>query len=99
MGWFEVIGAGDVVPAKKPAPDIYLWVLEHLGLPATACLAFEDSENGLRAALGAGLATVVTPCDYTRGQDFNGAAAVLDSLENLALPRLQAWLSGAPTTV
>ncbi|MDP3295549.1 MAG: HAD-IA family hydrolase, partial [Nevskia sp.] len=54
--WFEVIGAGDVVPAKKPAPDIYQWVLEWLGLPATACLAFEDSENGLRAARAGGRA-------------------------------------------
>ena len=99
MSWFEVIGAGDVVPAKKPAPDIYLWVLERLGLPAAACLAFEDSENGLKASLGAGLATIVTPCDYTRGQDFGGATAILDSLEGLALPRLQAWLSGAATSV
>lgn len=99
MAWFEVIGAGDVVPAKKPAPDIYLWVLERLGLPATACLAFEDSENGLRASLGAGLATVVTPCDYTRGQDFSGATAVLDSLEGLAIPDLRAWLSAAAAPV
>jgi beta-phosphoglucomutase-like phosphatase (HAD superfamily) len=89
MGWFEVVGAGDVVPAKKPAPDIYLWVLARLGLPAGACLAFEDSENGLAAARGADLATVVTPCDYTRGQSFAGAAAVLASLEAIDLPRLR----------
>ena len=99
MAWFEVIGAGDVVPAKKPAPDIYLWVLERLGLPASACLAFEDSENGLKASLGAGLATVVTPCDYTRGQDFSGAAAILDSLEEVAMPDLRSWLSAASATV
>ena len=99
MAWFEVIGAGDVVPAKKPAPDIYLWVLERLGLPASACLAFEDSENGLKASIGAGLATVVTPCDYTRGQDFSGAAAVLDSLEGMAMPDLRTWLSGTPANV
>ena len=99
MAWFEVIGAGDVVPAKKPAPDIYLWVLERLGLPASACLAFEDSENGLKASIGAGLATVVTPCDYTRGQDFSGATAVLDSLEGMAMPDLRTWLSGTPANV
>lgn len=99
MAWFEVIGAGDVVPAKKPAPDIYLWVLERLGLPAAACLAFEDSENGLKAALGAGLATIVTPCDYTHGQDFGGAAAVLDSLEGLTLSGLQTGLSRATASV
>lgn len=78
--WFDVIGAGDVVAAKKPAPDIYLWVLQQLGLPASACLAFEDSGNGLKAALGAGLATVVTDGEYTRSHDFTGALAVLSDL-------------------
>ncbi|HJX17965.1 MAG TPA: HAD-IA family hydrolase [Acidiferrobacterales bacterium] len=48
VGWFEVIAAGDVVPAKKPAPDIYRYALDKLGLAAETCLAFEDSENGLR---------------------------------------------------
>ncbi|BAU48690.1 CbbY [Sulfurifustis variabilis] len=78
--WFAVIGAGDVVPAKKPAPDIYYYVLERLGLPAEACLAFEDSENGLRAATAAGLPTIVTPTDYSRDHDFRDALAVLDHL-------------------
>jgi len=95
LDWFEVIGASDAVAAKKPAPDIYLWVLERLGLPASDCLAFEDSAHGLRAALGAGLTTVITPCDYTRGQDFSGAVAVLDSLEGITPSSLQEWLSGA----
>ena len=78
--WFEVIGAGDVVPAKKPAPDIYRWVLDRLRLPAAACLALEDSGNGLRAALGAGLPTLVTLGEYTRDHDFSGALAVLSDL-------------------
>lgn len=98
MSWFDVIGAGDVVPAKKPAPDIYFWVLERLALPAGACLAFEDSENGLRAALGAGIATLVTPSGYTSGQCFDGAAAVLPDLSGVgvaALRRLHAG-KGAP---
>lgn len=78
--WFEVIGAGDVVPAKKPAPDIYHYVLEAMDLPPGACLAFEDSANGLRAARAAGLPTVITVNDYTRDQDFDGALVVLDHL-------------------
>ncbi|MCG2578517.1 HAD-IA family hydrolase [Dechloromonas sp. XY25] len=86
--WFEVIGAGDVVAAKKPAPDIYHWVLERLTLPASACLAIEDSENGLRAAQGAGLPCLVTVGEYTRGQDFLGAAAVAASLSNISLSHL-----------
>lgn len=78
IDWFEVIAAGDVVPAKKPAPDIYHYALDKLGLGAEACLAFEDSENGLRSAHGAGLRTIVTVNDYTRDHDFTGALLVLD---------------------
>lgn len=78
VGWFDVIAAGDIVPAKKPAPDIFDVALAELGLPPGACVALEDSENGLRAALGAGVPTVVTTNDYTQAQDFAGAAAVLD---------------------
>ncbi|WP_022721079.1 HAD family hydrolase [Rhodopseudomonas sp. B29] len=86
LGWFAVIGAGDVVPAKKPAPDIYLHVLERLGLPAEHCVAFEDSTNGLRAACAAGLPTVVTPGIYTEGDDFSGALAVVSDLGEPAAP-------------
>jgi beta-phosphoglucomutase-like phosphatase (HAD superfamily) len=78
--WFEVIAAGDIVPAKKPAPDIYHYALEQMGLAAADCLAFEDSENGLRASLGAGLKTLVTVNDYTHDHDFTGATVVLSDL-------------------
>lgn len=78
--WFEVIAAGDIVPAKKPAPDIYVWAMQQLQLLPAACFAFEDSENGLRASRGAGLKTLVTINDYTRNQDFSQASAVLSDL-------------------
>ena len=78
--WFEVIGAGDAVAAKKPAPDIYYYVLDRLHLSPAQCMAFEDSENGLRAARTAGLQTVITVNNYTRTHDFRGAAMVLDHL-------------------
>ena len=78
--WFEVIAAGDVVAAKKPAPDIYQLVLQQLGLPPQACLAIEDSRQGLQASLQAGLTTLITLNDYTRKHDFSGAALVVDHL-------------------
>lgn len=90
--WFAVIGAGDVVPAKKPAADIYLWVLERLGLPASACLAIEDSENGLKAALTANLACLITIGEYTRAHDFSGASAVLENLAETSLTQLDEML-------
>jgi HAD superfamily hydrolase (TIGR01509 family) len=78
--WFEVIAAGDIVPAKKPAPDIYHYVLEEMGLEARDCLAIEDSNHGFLASSQAGIKTVVTINAYTRNQDFSGAILVLNHL-------------------
>ncbi len=79
--WFAVIAAGDVVPRKKPAPDIYQLALDQLGLPPRDCIAIEDSDNGARSAWEAGLhALLVTTSTYTQGQDFGAAPLVLDSL-------------------
>lgn len=86
--WFDVIAAGDIVPAKKPAPDIYLWALDQLKLAPHQCLAFEDSENGLHASLGAGIKTLITTNDYTVGQDFNNALAVVNHLGEPGLPAM-----------
>ena len=91
MALFDIVGAGDTVPNKKPAPDIYLWVLQQLGLPAPACLAIEDSANGLKASRAAGLATVITLTDYTRDHDFSGALAVLPDLGRVTVPLLRHW--------
>jgi len=87
--WFAVIAAGDIVPAKKPAPDIYLWAMARLGLGPESCLAFEDSKNGIRSSQGAGLKTVVTVNDYTRDDDFSGAVAVLSDLGEPDAPYLR----------
>jgi beta-phosphoglucomutase-like phosphatase (HAD superfamily) len=78
IDWFDIIGAGDIVPAKKPAPDIYDYVLNRMGWSPDECLALEDSENGLRSAMQANLKTVVTINDYTCDHHFEGAALVLD---------------------
>jgi HAD superfamily hydrolase (TIGR01509 family) len=78
--WFEVIAAGDIVPAKKPASDIYHWALREMNLSPEQCLAFEDSHNGLRASRGAGVRTVVTVNGYTAHEKFDSAVAVLSSL-------------------
>jgi beta-phosphoglucomutase-like phosphatase (HAD superfamily) len=86
IGWFDVIGAGDIVPQKKPAPDIYHWVLDQLKLTASQCIAVEDSENGLKSARAANLATFITVSGYTRSQDFDGAVAVLSDLGEPSQP-------------
>ncbi len=90
QGLFDVICAGDSVPNKKPAPDVYLQALDELELPAGSCVAIEDSRNGLLSARAAGIATIVTPCLYTRGEDFAEAALVIDGLDSLDFADLDA---------
>jgi HAD superfamily hydrolase (TIGR01509 family) len=80
---FAANGCGDIVPKKKPAPDIYFWVLEKLGLSAAECIALEDSKNGILSSLAAGIKTYVTTNEYTRDQDFSGASAVFEDLSDL----------------
>lgn len=86
---FEVICAGDSVPNKKPAPDVYLRALEELDLAAASCVAIEDSRNGLLAATAAGIATVVTPSMYTHDEDFHEAALVVEDLAALEFAALE----------
>jgi HAD superfamily hydrolase (TIGR01509 family) len=74
---FAFVGAGDMVGAKKPAADIYRLVLDELGAAPEAAVALEDSQNGLAAATGAGLKTIITPSTYTAAEDFSGALAVI----------------------
>jgi len=77
---FAVVLAGDVVPRKKPAPDVYELALERLGVGAGEALVVEDSRNGLEAAVGAGLRCLVTVNGYTADEDFGEAALVVSSL-------------------
>ncbi len=86
MAWFEVVGAGDIVPAKKPAPDIYTYVMEQMGLGPADCIALEDSRNGERSAKGAALTVLVTLSEYTRNDDVAGADLVLDTFGEPDLP-------------
>jgi len=98
---FDVIACADAVERKKPAPDIYRQVVAMLGRSPAQCVAFEDSENGLRAAKGAGLFTVVTPSMWTRDGDFSAADLVLAHLGDPERPLADAdatrlgrpWLS------
>jgi HAD superfamily hydrolase (TIGR01509 family) len=77
---FALILAGDVVPRKKPAPDIYRLAIARLGVDPDEGLAIEDSRNGMLAAVGADLPCVVTVSSYTEHEDFSEAALVVSSL-------------------
>jgi HAD superfamily hydrolase (TIGR01509 family) len=80
---FDAIVAGDQVPLKKPAPDVYFEVLRRLAIPASDCIAIEDSHNGLVAASLAGIAVVITRSVYFDDENFSGALLVIDDLTAL----------------
>ncbi len=87
--FFAAVCDAGTVSRKKPAPDVYLAALAALGVPASDCLAFEDSENGLHAATAAGIPTLITPTGYTEHQSFDGALLVLPHLGDPGTPMPQ----------
>jgi HAD superfamily hydrolase (TIGR01509 family) len=88
---FSVIEDASTAPRKKPDPMVYQQTLSRLGLAPEDCLAFEDSENGLRAAMATGLPTVITPNDFTAEHDFKGALRICPSLQGVGLAQLREW--------
>ena len=85
---FSAVATGDEVPRTKPDPAVYQLAVSRLGVPPEAALALEDSPNGVRAALAAGLRCVAVPNEVSRHLDLSAADAVLDSLAELDLDAL-----------
>lgn len=77
---FAGVFAGDMVQAKKPAPDVYNLAVNQLKLNPTMSVAIEDTRNGLLAATAAGLNCVVTYNPLSQAEDFSEANMVLSGL-------------------
>jgi HAD superfamily hydrolase (TIGR01509 family) len=88
---FVVIEDASTAPKKKPHPQVYVQTLARLGLPSGQCLAIEDSSNGLRAAMAAGLKTIITQNRFTQHHDFSGALEVLPDLDGVSVEQLRTW--------
>lgn len=69
----EVVVSGDDVHQSKPAPDCYLLALERLNLTAADCIALEDTENGVTAAVAAGLNCCAIPNAFSAHHNFEQA--------------------------
>ncbi len=81
--------AGDVVPAKKPDPAIYVLSMGVLELDPDDTLVIEDSRNGLLAATRAGLPCLVTVNGYTRHESFDEAVLVISELGDPGRPPIE----------
>lgn len=77
---FDAICCADDVSNVKPDPESYFLALQKLNLRPEDCLAFEDSELGLKAANAAGIPTIITVSTYCKDDDFSGADAVMTDL-------------------
>ena len=83
---FCVIETGDSVPQKKPSPAVYLQVSKKMQLPAGTLFAIEDTENGNRSALAAGIRTIITTHSLSMNGNYAGASLVLDTLGTADTP-------------
>jgi HAD superfamily hydrolase (TIGR01509 family) len=82
---FEVIASGDEVPARKPAPDVYLLALDRLGLDASRAVGVEDTLHGGASAQAAGMACIAIPNRYVDRSAFGRAELVLGSAADMTL--------------
>jgi beta-phosphoglucomutase-like phosphatase (HAD superfamily) len=77
---FEVVATCNIIEQKKPSPAVYDYVLSEMKVDPGECIAFEDTVNGLNAAIAAGIQTVITTHYFTRNHRFPGAALVVNHL-------------------
>lgn len=80
LDYFDSIVSCDLISDQKPSPAIYQYALAELGANPWSCIAIEDTSNGNRAALAAGIKTIITTHEFTIDSDFTGASLVLDDM-------------------
>jgi HAD superfamily hydrolase (TIGR01509 family) len=85
LGRFDCVRCRDDVNNAKPAPDLYLAVLDCLGVSSSQAFAIEDSPNGVIAAKQAGMRCVAIPNSITATLDLSQADVVLRSLADVPL--------------
>ena len=86
--WFDVLCGREDVAQVKPAPDLFLLAAERLKVVPGACVVFEDSPNGMRAARAAGMLCVAVPNALTRELALPDPDLVVSSLAEHPLSEL-----------
>lgn len=92
IGYFDCLRTSDDVRLTKPAPDLFLAVLECLGVPAQEAVVFEDSPNGILASRRAGIFCVAVPNPLTSLLNIDQANLRLNALSDLKLEELLATI-------
>ncbi|WP_306304238.1 HAD family phosphatase [Ideonella sp. B508-1] len=92
--YFHSFAGGNEVQKGKPDPSVYLLAARRLGVSPEKCLAFEDSQNGIRSAVSAGMQVVAVP-DLVK-PDTSTCLIKLGSLDR-AVQHIEAWFPNAKT--
>jgi len=93
---FEAVATRDHVCRVKPAPELFLLAAARLDVPAPACVVFEDSANGMRAALLAGMRCVAVPNTLTARTPRPRVDLEVGSLAELPLREILCRLENEP---
>ncbi len=93
---FDCLRCRDDVEHAKPEPDLYVAVLDCLGVTPAEAIAIEDSPNGVTAAKRAGMRCVAIPNSITARLDLSQADLLLSSLADVTVVDLLERLSGTP---
>lgn len=83
LKYFDFVLTSDDCARSKPDPELYLKAVEKAGVGVQQCVAIEDSERGLEAAVRAGMRCLIVPSRLTRGRSFLGAQRVLESVTDI----------------
>ena len=93
---FPTLLALEDVTRAKPDPEVFFLALDHLSSQPCNAVVLEDAPKGIRAAVDAGIAAVAVPTSWTRHYRFEGAALVVQSLEELSVSKLARVLPSGP---
>ena len=97
LPFFRAIAGGDEVARGKPDPAVYRLAAERLGVPAHACVAFEDSDFGAQSAAGAGASVITVPDLKAPTPEIVALSLhVLASLDD-AVALVPSWFGGLET--
>ena len=80
---FDALCSADSVKQGKPAPDLFLFAAQQIGVLPQNCLVLEDAPVGVQAAQSAGMKCYAIPSRETQGRDFSKAIKVLTSLSEV----------------
>src|SRR5699024_694466 len=88
LPYFDILITKEDVKKVKPAPDLFLCVLDRLNVTAAESIVFEDSLNGLKAAQTANLKTVIIPNPVTEHLPFTDYFMKVGSMDQVNLQEL-----------